>query len=240
MSLLLPLRCLGCRQRLPPEGARSRVCVPCRTRLRPPPHPRCRRCHFPLGTGRRPAESCLACATWPPVIERARAAVLLQPPADALVHALKYEGWRELGPVMATRMAALDPGADARARGVVVPVPTTRRRRRRRGYNQAALLARALASRLDRPLVDALRRRGGRGTQVALRPSERRANVREAFGPAVPDASRVAGMPVILVDDVLTTGATVSAAAVALERAGASGVCVIAFARSMPRLTPDG
>lgn len=165
---------------------------------------------------------------------------LLEPPADALVHALKYQGWRELAPLMAERMAVLDPGAEARARGVVVPVPTTRGRRRRRGYNQAALLARALAARLDRPLVDALRRGGERRTQVSLHPSERRANVREAFAPVLPDAARVAGLPVVLVDDVLTTGATVSAAASALERAGASGVCVVAFARSVPHLPGGG
>lgn len=164
--------------------------------------------------------------------------MLLEAPADALVHALKYQGWREVAAVMGARMAALDPGGEARERGVVVPVPTTRRRLRRRGYNQAALLARELARGLDRPLVDALRRSEGSRTQVALRPSERRANVRDAFEPAGLHAHRVAGVPVVLVDDVLTTGATVSAAASVLERAGASGVCVIAFARSVPHLSP--
>ncbi len=102
---------------------------------------------------------CLSCRNWPAVIERARSAVVLRPPADALVHALKYGGWPELAPFMARRMvsAVADKGSWL-AECIVVPVPTTARRRRSRGYNQAQLLAEALAFAQGRPLAEALER----------------------------------------------------------------------------------
>jgi len=216
------------------------VCAPCRTRLRAPPNPTCPRCQFPLGTGRAAARgACLACRGWPPVIERARCAVLLEPPADALVHGLKYGGWSALAPVMADRMARLVPVSDDPRSVVVVPMPTTRRRQRRRGYNQAELLARSLAGAIGRPLVEALERTGESRTQVSLRPAERLANVRRAFSLRGAEARRVGGAHVVLVDDVLTTGATVSAASEVLERAGTAGVSVVAFARAVPRLPLD-
>jgi ComF family protein len=118
-------------------------------------------------------------------------------------------------------------------RAVVVPVPTTRWRQRRRGYNQAALIARAFAELRGLELVEALSRTAGGGSQVSLRPSQRRSNVREVFT-AASRSSAVAGRHVLLVDDVLTTGATACEAALSLERAGALGVSVITFARALP------
>jgi ComF family protein len=183
--------------------------------------------------------TCLACRGWPPVIRRARSAVLLEPPADALVHGLKYGGWSALAPVMASRMARLDLIPEGVRHVVFVPVPTTGRRRRQRGYNQAELLTRSLAGTTGQPFVDALERQGESRTQVSLRPAERLANVRRVFTLRGPEAHRVRGAHVVLVDDVLTTGATVSAASEVLERAGAAGVSVVAFARAVPRLPTD-
>ena len=166
---------------------------------------------------------------------RARSAVILEPPADRLVHALKYQGWRELAPLMARRMRDLPlPPEALSAHPVVVPIPTTRRRERGRGYNQAALLGRGCAALLSIPFLEALERRPGAVSQVALRPSERRANVRDAFHLGPDARARVAGRHVLLADDVLTTGATACAAAETLERADASGVTVITFARAIP------
>ena len=116
----------------------------------------------------------------------------------------------------------------------VVPVPTTRTRRRRRGYNQAAELASVVAEALDLELVPALRRRAGGRTQVSLQPVERNRNVRRAFSARDPEGVRVRGRSVLLVDDVLTTGATATAAARALQSAGARGVRLLTFARSVP------
>jgi ComF family protein len=211
----------------------SLLCVGCRARLPTGSQPRCPRCDLPLGTGRRRSPECRECAAWPAELGRARHAYLLEAPADTVVHALKYKGWpelaREMGAAMAPRVGRLARGS------VVVPVPTTERRRRRRGYNQAELLARALASELDRPLVDALvRTRGGR-TQVALHPLQRRANVQGAFAARPCATAQLEGRPVLLVDDVLTTGATASAAALALAQAGAPAVTLVTYARALPQ-----
>jgi ComF family protein len=161
--------------------------------------------------------------------------VILEDPSERLVHALKYEGWRELAPVMARRMQSVPlPVAAGAGASLVVPIPTTARRRRQRGYNQAALLAEAYAAGSGLECSEALERAAGGGSQVALHPSERRSNVRGAFVVAPAGEADVRGRHVVLVDDVLTTGATASEAAETLERAGALGVSVITFARALP------
>jgi ComF family protein len=180
------------------------------------------------------ADHCLACREWSPALRRARSAVILEDPAERLVYALKYQGWRELAPAMARRMKKIRladeaGGGDAK----LVPVPTTRRRQRQRGYNQAALIARSFGEQTGLEVVEALARGAGGGSQVSLRPSQRRSNVRGAFAPTAA-ARAVAGRHVLLVDDVLTTGATACEAAEALERAGAAGVSVVTFARALP------
>lgn len=117
----------------------------------------------------------------------------------------------------------------------VVPVPTTPSRQRRRGYNQARVLAEAVARRLGVEVLDALVRRPGSASQVALPREERRANVSKAFEPG-PDGSRIGAVShTILVDDVLTTGATAGAAAAMLAALGTGTVTVAAFARALPR-----
>lgn len=232
LHLLLPPACAGCED--PLSRHEGRVCPRCRTRLRGPSHPRCERCHAPRGTGLPPGRPCPECLEWPAVLELARSAVVLAPPADSLVHALKYDGWRELAPFLGERMVrALEPSLRGEAQ-VVVPVPTTARRRRERGYNQAELLAKHLAPRLERPLAQALVRRDDGHTQVALQRRERMDNVRTAFEPRSAEAREVQGRRVLLVDDVLTTGATAGAAALTLAEMGAAGIVLVAFARSLP------
>jgi len=231
LDLLLPRGCLGCRDRIPPEGPQGLVCARCRSLLRSPPSPRCGRCDLPLGTGQPPGEACLDCAGWPTILSSARAAVIMEPPADALVHALKYEGWKTLGESMGRRMAILPSGETGK--GPVIPIPTTRRRQRHRGYNQALVLAEAVAREWNRPLLDALERPEGR-TQVRLSPSERRSNVQGTFRFKESLRSRIRGRRVILVDDVLTTGATAISAAETLGEAGAKEVHILTFARALP------
>lgn len=167
-------------------------------------------------------------------------------PATDLVHALKYEGWPELAGFMGRRMASAvwAPGPAPApgtlpwrtfvAEALVVPVPTTDERIRARGYNQAALLADVVAGRVHRPVAhQALRRREGGASQTTLSPERRRENVREAFEPG-PAVGRVRGSSVLLIDDVLTTGATALAAAATLQACGAGEVRLLSFGRALP------
>ena len=235
LDFFLPAACLGCRDHLPLERSGELVCGRCRSRLRGAPWPHCPRCGFPIGSGAVAAEKCFECAGWGPEISAASFAVVLRPPANALVHGLKYGGWSDLASLMGERMAqSAIPSALAAGRYVIVPTPTTRRRARTRGYNQARLLAQAIADRVRMPLVDALERRQGGPTQVGLHPVERRANVKRAFS-VRPDArATLTGARVLLVDDVLTTGSTATEAARPLVMAGATQVFLSTFARALP------
>lgn len=241
VRFLLPARCLGCASPLPMDAPtavqRTLVCAPCMAALREPPWPRCPRCHAPRGTGRVSAADCLECSTWPPSLVGARASAMLEPPCDALVHALKYGGWRDLARPLGDRLARTCPPDSPDA--LVVPVPTTPERLRKRGYNQAGLLADAYAARVGTTSTPALERVRGGPSQVSLAPERRRINVDGCFAASASVAPVLRGRPVVLVDDVLTTGATAAAAATALERAGAGGVTVVALARALPgRGTP--
>jgi len=181
------------------------------------------------------------CRAWPEALSFARHAHVLAHPADALVHALKYEGWAELAGEMGRAMARVPlPHPPAGPPRLVVPVPTTAARVRRRGYNQALLLARAVAEGAGLDLSEALIRTRGGATQVALHPSQRRANVRGVFAAREEETPRLRGAHVLLVDDVLTTGATAGAAALELARAGAEATTLLTFARALPFLTTPG
>jgi ComF family protein len=157
---------------------------------------------------------------------------VLAAPVDDLVHALKYEGWPELAQLMGRDLASV-PLPATESKSVVVPVPTTAKRRKARGYNQAELLAAAFAACTGRVHRSALLRHSEGRSQTALTPTERRENVRGVFGPG-PSADAVAGARVLLVDDVLTTGATASEAAATLVSLGATSVTLVAFARALP------
>lgn len=172
--------------------------------------------------------TCPECREWPDVLRLARSACLLEPPADRLVHQLKYRGWRGLGDPLGERMAAVLWPPEAHEPAVITAVPTTTKRQRERGYNQAQLLADSLARVTSRRALPLLRRVSGSRTQTALQPAARAANVAGAFAPAA-DA---AGLHVILVDDVLTTGATAAECAAVLAAAGACCVRLITFVRA--------
>jgi competence protein ComFC len=128
-----------------------------------------------------------------------------------------------------------DDGPD-RQKSIVVPVPTTGRRSRQRGYNQARLLAAEVARRVGSSCSDALTRVRAAASQTELAPWARRENVRGVFTCSEEGARTVSGMDVVLVDDVLTTGATAGEAAGELGKAGARTVTLLAFARALPRV----
>jgi ComF family protein len=167
----------------------------------------------------------------PPAYSRARAAVRYDEVARTLVHALKYQDRTDLAPAMGRWMARA--GAELLAEAdVLVPVPLHRWRLWTRRYNQAAALAQAVA-RHGGPPCDplALVRVKSTRPQVALTRDMRAQNVQGAFQVGEAAAARIAGTRVLLIDDVLTSGATLNAAARALLRAGAAQVDALTFAR---------
>src|SRR5512137_847188 len=159
LDLVLAPVCLGCDGRIAAGDSARLVCRRCRARLHPLPPPCCARCGAPLLATGRPAEaSCDNCRTWPLALVSARSAALLAPPADRLVHQLKYRGWHALAPVLAAWMADCAPPIAGHEPALCTPVPTTRARKRARGYNQAGLLAAALARHTGRECADTLAR----------------------------------------------------------------------------------
>lgn len=143
----------------------------------------------------------------------------------------KYRGVRPLAGPLGDRLAETLPRLGAESLDLILPIPLHRKRERQRGFNQAALLAKRLSRRSGIPLggKDCVRVRDT-APQTGLRGAERRKNVRGAF--AVPCPERVQGRRVLLVDDVLTTGATADACARALLAAGVRGVWVLTLARA--------
>ncbi|MDB5096939.1 MAG: phosphoribosyltransferase [Cyanobacteria bacterium RYN_339] len=174
------------------------------------------------------AQLCAACqAAWPPAIPLAgvTAAGALAGPARRAIHQLKYRNRRRVAPALTARLAPLLPPGP----WLVVPVPLHRVRLRQRGYNQAALLARALARQAGWPYLDALVRARATAPSPGLGRADRAANVAGVF-----EARRALfGRRVLLVDDVLTTGATTDAAREALLAAGAAEVHVAVVARML-------
>lgn len=222
-SWLLPSACLGCGDPVL-DPAEPLACGLCTTRWRPVPAPRCARCGGPLVLGLE----CRLCPDWPRDFGPVRSAVLLDDGSRRLLHRFKYGGWRRLAPVFARVMPRL---LDEVGEGVLVPIPTTRRRRRQRGYNQAEELALALGALSGRPCrPDLLRRVRAVGSQTSLGAADRKANLGGVF-----TAAPFPG-PVVLVDDVFTTGATLVSAARACLDAGVDRVAAVTFARAGPPL----
>jgi ComF family protein len=150
-----------------------------------------------------------------------------------MVHALKYEGWPAVAPAMARRMARLRfPDDVEHERAALVPVPLAPTRRRERGYNQSAELARGIAAQWNVPVrEDLLERARGTKSQTRLTPGERRRNVSGAFH-ARADRASLRGLHLVLVDDVVTTSATLNACAAALHAGGARILSYVTFGRA--------
>jgi ComF family protein len=237
-QLLLPAECLVCHRLLGPQFADDLVCRVCRLRWRPVRRPWCERC----GQPEPHFGPCRLCRAWPAELRSARSAVWLDGGARRAVHALKYDGLSRVGRDMAAVVAKLVERPPPEA--VLVPIPLGPKRRARRGYNQSEALAAALAplwGLTNRP--ELLVRTRDTPTQTALTPAARLANVAGAFamqnaecrmqnGSPRNSAFSILHSPLVLVDDVFTTGATLAEAARALARAGFQAIAAVTFGRA--------
>jgi ComF family protein len=224
LEFLLPSRCPGCGDKLQSHGY---LCPKCWGNLTPLARPFCDTCALPFEFETDDNSQCGACLQSPPAFDWARAAVTYDELGRSLVIRLKYGGTTSYIPAMARMMAG---AAIGRQIDVVMPVPLHRRRLLSRRFNQSQLLAQALSRENGIPYDGfSLKKKRATKSQGGLNRKERFHNVRASFSVENPRA--VEGKHILLVDDVLTTGATAEACTKALKKAGASEVGVVAFAR---------
>ena len=230
ISLLFPTECAGCAAPLEGTG-KLPVCPDCLNRLPRSQPPHCRRCALSLSGLGAGVVLCLSCRTSPPAFDRAVSPFLYTEPIRELITALKYAQRISLASFLGEAMAqTVRTQIGEVALTALVPVPLHPVRFRERSFNQAELLADSLANHLGLPCLDRLLiRRRSTTAQTELPRQQRLANVRDAFD-LEPDAQPPSGA-ILLVDDVLTTGATVHACAARLKKAGVPQVYVVTAAR---------
>jgi ComF family protein len=226
-DVALPPLCASCREPVSGEG----LCPQCWSKLAFISRPYCERLGIPFAYDPGPGFLSMEAIAAPPAYGRARAAVRYDDISGALVKSLKYYDRLDLVPIMGRWLAGaggdLLTGADA-----IVPVPLHWRRLWARRFNQSAALAGEIARISGVAILhDALARRKPTPQQVGLTRAERATNVQGAFAVSAAGKMKIAGKKLVLVDDVLTSGATAEACARALLRAGAGNVDVLVFAR---------
>lgn len=229
IDFVLPLSCASC-GRVVDAGEPGIVCGRCWSRLRLIPAPRCARCGHPVE-----GKVCRWCPNLPAFVRAVRSVCWATvDTGQRIVHALKYEGWWRVAEDAAARMARLDWPVDVvEERAALIPVPLAASRLRQRGYNQSECLARALGALWSVPVCnDVLIRSRATQTQTRLTPEERVRNVHGAFAATAAARSEFRGAHVVLVDDVVTTAATLNACAGALHDAGIRVVSYVTFGRA--------
>lgn len=224
LDVLYPPSCLACTKVLPgPEGF---FCEACDTAVERLPPACCRTCAEP---GAFAGDTCPRCRAAPPPFTRAWAPFAHEGPLARAIHRFKYEDHPNLAGPLGALLADEAQSFLSRAPALVVALPLHTRRYHARKYDQAQLLAGALAKATGRKApVGLLTRHRETRRQVGLSEAERANNVAGAFAAS----SRVSGQQVLLVDDVFTTGATARAAAAALLEAGAAQVEMLTLARA--------
>lgn len=228
LDTVLPPRCLSCRAEVAAPGTLCHACWQTLAFLGPP---HCAGCGLPFPFDPGPGTRCADCLRDPPPWGRARAVLRYDDASRGLAVPFKHADRTDMAPALGAWLARA--GAELLADAdVLVPVPLHRFRLIARRYNQAALLALAAGKAAGVAVVpDALVRTRNTPSQGRLKPGERAKNVRGAFAVRPGRVEAIAGRRVVLVDDVLTTGATAEACTRALARAGAAAVDVLTLAR---------
>lgn len=230
-QVLYPPACLLCSSRL--ADASSSLCRACERDCPALLPPVCRRCGVPLRGAHDLSTDCRRCLSEPPIFDRARAPFLYDDRMRDAVQAFKYRGHHRLGAWMAEAMARTAASSlPVTEIDGIVATPLHWLKRRVKGWNPAEALAEQVARALAVPCwTGALRRVRWTTTQTRLAPAARHRNVRTAFRAKARPGD---GRSVLLVDDVLTTGATANACATALKAAGISSIFVLTAARPAP------
>jgi len=230
LDVLLPPTCVTCDV---PVDAPGRLCAECFGRTGFVTEPCCARCGVPFTHAAQggPDRVCPRCWTHPPAFDRARAALRYDAQARRMILPLKYSDRTELAAMLAVHMARAG-AALLREADLLVPVPLHRARLFRRRYNQAALLAYAVGRTSRRPVLpDGLRRLRATASLGDKTAEQRATEMDSAIAVRRNRLARIVGRRVLLIDDVLTSGATANACAAALRNAGATGVDVLVAAR---------
>jgi ComF family protein len=229
LNVVLPPLCLSCGARVDQPHGLCPACWAAQIFIAPP---FCQRCGTPLQSEHPIAElTCSVCFAHPPRYGRARAVLQYGDAARKMILGFKHADRTQAAPAFANWMVRA--GAELlRDTDVVAPVPLHYRRLLYRKYNQAAMLAVGIAKGADKPVVvDLLKRLRATPSQAGLNAKERRRNVARSISINPARAHKVRGQNVLLIDDVLTTGATVDACIRALKAAGARKVDVLTLAR---------
>lgn len=228
VDFALPPLCPACRE---PVGGAGGLCAACWSRLSPIERPFCERLGIPFAYDPGPGILSMQAIADPPSYTRARAAVRYDDVARTMVHALKYGDRLDLAPAMGRWMARAGGELLADA-DVIVPVPLHWRRLWARRFNQSAALVNVISRQSGLPAnFEVLKRVKATPQQVGLSKSERVQNVQGAFRVPSDRKAQIARRRVVLIDDVLTSGATAEACARTLLRAGARQVDLLVFAR---------
>lgn len=233
LDLLYPRNCISCGKCVEGEAVRH-LCWECARLVRyQSTESYCTRCGRDMPGPHGGEYLCSLCRKTPPSFDLARSAAHFEGPTRALIHALKYKKGDYLVPDLTDLLEACFGRHYLRERlDVICPIPLHPDKLRARGYNQAALLAVELGRRLKLPVLpDALLRVRNTPTQTFLNAAQRRANMKQAFCENPVLKGWVSGRRVLLLDDVMTTGSTLSEAASALRAAGASRINALTVAR---------
>lgn len=235
IDFIAPPKCLTCHAAIADPAS---LCLTCWSKLAHIDAPVCDVLGTPFAYDQGEGAISAPAVAAPPHWDRARSAVAYDEASRNIVHALKYRDTMEAGLLMARMMSRAGVNI-ARDADVIIPVPLHRWRLWSRRFNQAAYLAQHIANHFAVSCrTDVLHRVKASRSQVGLKADERRKNVAKAFEITPENLGTIAGRRVLLVDDVMTTGATAESCAAVLKKAGAARVDVLTFALVLGPLRP--